>query len=254
MRRGKSCIMHSRRVGFLKRLRSASAYLGFTNSGTTPCASPSHVALYEARRKTRLFALPGNGEKPVVGSFTSPSSGEMVARSSGSSWLYSTLMVSSSPLASFTSLVMAPAASPAVRGTQMEFMSRSSERETPSAGRMELSTSALVSWKKKSHSTPAASQSLSSPCLSSRWCTSPWPCGLVSTVYASAMASDALLSASAGTFSCFTMVSCSAGRPKLSFSASSARVRASVSSEVMMASGSATSPPRRFCSARMYST
>jgi len=33
---GKSCIMHSRRVGFLNVVFSSSAYFGFTNSGIFP--------------------------------------------------------------------------------------------------------------------------------------------------------------------------------------------------------------------------
>eukprot|EP00966_Prymnesium_polylepis_P186671 4327175-Prymnesium_polylepis.1 len=36
MSHGRSCIMHSRRVGDLKAVRLASAYLGLTNSGTAP--------------------------------------------------------------------------------------------------------------------------------------------------------------------------------------------------------------------------
>ena len=40
---GKSCIMHSRRVGFLKSHLSASLYFGLTNSSTTPMSSPFNV-------------------------------------------------------------------------------------------------------------------------------------------------------------------------------------------------------------------
>ena len=43
--------------------------------------------------KTRLLVFPGKGDSPVSGSLTSPS-GETVARRIGSSWLYSTLMIS----------------------------------------------------------------------------------------------------------------------------------------------------------------
>ena len=64
---------------------------------------------------------PGKGDHPLS-SLTSPS-GLTVARSRGSSWLYSTLMVMLLPLRSLRRRVMPPMASPALRGTHSELTS-----------------------------------------------------------------------------------------------------------------------------------
>ena len=50
MSHGRSCIMHSSRVGDLKAVRLLSAYFGLTNSGTTP-PEASRVATYSASAK-----------------------------------------------------------------------------------------------------------------------------------------------------------------------------------------------------------
>mmetsp|Transcript_64569 Transcript_64569/g.158945 ORF Transcript_64569/g.158945 Transcript_64569/m.158945 type:complete len:256 (-) Transcript_64569:1076-1843(-) len=70
-RRGKSCIMHSRRVGFLKVVLDASAYFGLTNSFMTPLVLSS-VSAYRFAPNTRMLMFPGKGEQPVFGSATSP--------------------------------------------------------------------------------------------------------------------------------------------------------------------------------------
>ena len=41
-RRGRSCIIHSKRVGVAKQVRVSSAYLGLTNSGTSPWVASRH--------------------------------------------------------------------------------------------------------------------------------------------------------------------------------------------------------------------
>mmetsp|Transcript_24926 Transcript_24926/g.53761 ORF Transcript_24926/g.53761 Transcript_24926/m.53761 type:complete len:228 (+) Transcript_24926:574-1257(+) len=79
---GKSCIMHSSRVGFLNMVFSASLYLGFTNSGMTPFVR-WRTCTYDSRLKSNWLMLPGKGEKPVLSSFTSPLSCP-VARRRGS--------------------------------------------------------------------------------------------------------------------------------------------------------------------------
>ena len=65
----------------------------------------------------------------------------------GSSWLYSTLIVMDEPSAR-SSLVMAPTASLALRGTAMLFTSKRSASLTPMAAMVTVKQSALVSWKK----------------------------------------------------------------------------------------------------------
>mmetsp|Transcript_6840 Transcript_6840/g.24016 ORF Transcript_6840/g.24016 Transcript_6840/m.24016 type:complete len:230 (+) Transcript_6840:1003-1692(+) len=60
-RSGKSCIMHSNRVGLLKDVLELSAYLGFTNSFTLPPVASS-TFLYCAMPNTRQLMLPGKGE------------------------------------------------------------------------------------------------------------------------------------------------------------------------------------------------
>mmetsp|Transcript_5252 Transcript_5252/g.12313 ORF Transcript_5252/g.12313 Transcript_5252/m.12313 type:complete len:253 (+) Transcript_5252:238-996(+) len=83
-RRGKSCIMHSSRVGLLKEVFELSAYLGLTNSLTLPPVA-SRTFLYCAMPKTKQLILPGNGEWPVAGSATSPVAKSLVDRRRGSS-------------------------------------------------------------------------------------------------------------------------------------------------------------------------
>ena len=105
-------------------------------------------------------------------------------------------------------------------------------------------------WKKKTHWRPSRSQRRARPDVCSSACTSPWPCGLACSAYASSgsSASRAALSASAGTFSCLMSVSWpGAVRPNRSCAASSASVAACVSSDVMIASGNTTFPPQRAC-------
>ena len=74
-------------------------------------------------------------------------------------------------------------------------------------------------------------------------CTSPWPCGLVSITYGlpSSSAMCASLSTSAATFSCLMMTIWPGAAPKFACFSSSAAVRACVSSDVMMASGTVRS-------------
>ena len=67
---GKSCIMHSSRVGLLKEERDESAYFGLTNSETEPPVA-SRTRAYVEAEKTRMLMLPGKGEKPEA-SATSP--------------------------------------------------------------------------------------------------------------------------------------------------------------------------------------
>ena len=185
--------------------------------------------------------LPGYGEKPVAGSAASPA-GETVARSSGSSWLYSTLTVIARPGSSVDSRrTTAPISWPGARGTHIELASSASAVLTPTNGaRLGTIAGAFVSWKKKTCDRPSPSQRAASPELCSSACTSPWPCGFACSRYASSgsSASRASLSASAGTFCCLISVSCpGASSPKLPFALSSAAVASCVSSEVMIASG-----------------
>lgn len=51
---GKSCIMHSRRVGFLNSVRLPALYLGLTNSTTTPSSSPFSTCYYVGFKKTNV--------------------------------------------------------------------------------------------------------------------------------------------------------------------------------------------------------
>ena len=133
--------------------------------------------------------------------------------------------------------------------------------ETPSAGSTELRKSEFVSWKKTTHFLPAASHFSVRPLERSSTCTSPWPCGFISspqTPLSSALtASRASPSWSAGTFSCLTIVICPGAAPKSAFSASIATVAASVSPDVMITSGSTSdaspvSARQRSCSASRY--
>mmetsp|Transcript_23078 Transcript_23078/g.46709 ORF Transcript_23078/g.46709 Transcript_23078/m.46709 type:complete len:353 (+) Transcript_23078:357-1415(+) len=131
---GKSCIMHSRRVGLLNARLVASAYLGFTNSLTIPPVASS-TSTYRSMPNTRQLMFPGKGDVPVAGSATSPPLKLSDALSIGSSWLYSTLTVTLLP-SSWSSLQMAPTASPGVRGTHTELRSSWWVWETPrTAGR-----------------------------------------------------------------------------------------------------------------------
>mmetsp|Transcript_9985 Transcript_9985/g.16579 ORF Transcript_9985/g.16579 Transcript_9985/m.16579 type:complete len:234 (-) Transcript_9985:364-1065(-) len=128
---GKSCIMHSRRVGFLNVVFLLSLYFGLTNSGMRP----SHLfkaSRYGSAAKRSPLIFPGKGEKPVFGSLTSPSLCPF-ARRSGSSWLYSILIVLVSPVSSFVSLQIAPTACLALRGIAMEFIMRFFSTDTPRA-------------------------------------------------------------------------------------------------------------------------
>jgi hypothetical protein len=72
---------------------------------------------------------------------------------------------------------------------------------TPRAGRTELTTRALVSCMKKTHLRPSPSQRAVRLFRTSSWWTSPWPCGLVSSVKGSPSESArrASESSSAGT-------------------------------------------------------
>mmetsp|Transcript_11994 Transcript_11994/g.39400 ORF Transcript_11994/g.39400 Transcript_11994/m.39400 type:complete len:361 (-) Transcript_11994:888-1970(-) len=153
---GRSCIMHSSRVGFLKLFLAASAYFGLTNSGIEPPVAASADA-YGCSCRMSVLTLPGYGEKPVPSAVSPP-----VDLSSASSWLYSTLMTTSRPPRGI-SLQMAPAASPGDRGTVKEFIVRPSRAETPSAAGMALKASTLVSWKKTRCVNPSASKRGSRP-------------------------------------------------------------------------------------------
>ena len=55
---GKSCIMHSRRVGFLNAVRAASLNLGLTNSAITPPVAVSCLS-YADSLMTNWLMLPG---------------------------------------------------------------------------------------------------------------------------------------------------------------------------------------------------
>ena len=89
---------------------------------------------------------------------------------------------------------------------------------------------------------PRAPQRRSVPVVWSSVCTSPCPCGFVSSEKTScgSSAKAAVSSSRHATFSCFISVTWLGSSPKkLSFS-SSARVLSAVSSETMIASGSRT--------------
>mmetsp|Transcript_55931 Transcript_55931/g.137080 ORF Transcript_55931/g.137080 Transcript_55931/m.137080 type:complete len:260 (-) Transcript_55931:644-1423(-) len=208
---GKSCIMHSRRVGLLKVVLVASAYLGFTNSDTMPLVL-SRMSAYRLAPKTRQLMLPGKGEHPVAGSATSPPLYCSVERSSGSSWLYSTLTVYTRP-SPCSSLQIAPTASPGVRGTHTELTSKLWVALTPRTAGSARKMIPFVSWKKTTHLTPASAHLRASPVWCISVCTSPCPCGFVS-ITPPLHAKDAELSLRAGTLFCFIIVTCSLLRPK----------------------------------------
>mmetsp|Transcript_25186 Transcript_25186/g.67523 ORF Transcript_25186/g.67523 Transcript_25186/m.67523 type:complete len:260 (-) Transcript_25186:540-1319(-) len=209
---GMSCIMHSSRVGFLNAVRLASSYFGLTNSGIAP-PLPSRAALYGARARTKVLELAGKGEKPVA-SGASPALPE--ARSSASSWLYSTLITSGAAPSGRSSLQMAPAASPATRGTVTLAIERPLRSHTPSVAGIALNASAFVSWKNTTYRRPSAAKRGSKPDACSSVCTSPWPCGLVCSRKGSSpsRAKRPSLSASDGTFDCVMKSTCSRGIPK----------------------------------------
>mmetsp|Transcript_10436 Transcript_10436/g.25544 ORF Transcript_10436/g.25544 Transcript_10436/m.25544 type:complete len:205 (+) Transcript_10436:819-1433(+) len=196
--------MHSSRVGDLNAVLVSSLYLGLTNSSICPPVLAS-CCLYSSRDTISWLMLPGKGELPAS-LFTSPF-WLMVARSSGSSWLYSTFTVICRPSV-WVSCVMAPIASLALRGTHSELNTKPLSLLTPSAPGTTRNTSELVSWKNTTHFLPAADHLLSSPLVCSSACTSPWPCGLVCSVYGSAASTArcALLSSRHGTFSCLMSV------------------------------------------------
>mmetsp|Transcript_13425 Transcript_13425/g.32806 ORF Transcript_13425/g.32806 Transcript_13425/m.32806 type:complete len:205 (+) Transcript_13425:1763-2377(+) len=204
--------MHSRRVDDLNAVLLASLYLGLTNSEMTPPVRAS-CCTYESSLTTSWLMLPGKGEKPVE-SLESPL-GCVVARSSGSSWLYSTLMVSVLPSLCLRA-AMAPMASLARRGTARLFMSYPWRALTPSAAVSARNTSALVSWKKHTHLSPSLCQRLARPEECSSACTSPWPWGLVCTAHLSAgsIARCASLSVRHATFSCLISVTWPLAMPK----------------------------------------
>mmetsp|Transcript_1299 Transcript_1299/g.5181 ORF Transcript_1299/g.5181 Transcript_1299/m.5181 type:complete len:207 (+) Transcript_1299:924-1544(+) len=186
--------------------------------------------------------FPGKGEKPVS-SLTSPS-GNPDALSIGSSWLYSTLMVSAEP-SSRTRRVMAPTASLAVRGTAMLLKVYPSRMDTPIAATDTVKHRELVSWKKTMCERPSSAHLRARPVVSSIACTSPWPCGLVCTLKASS-SSGAMcpsLSKMAATFSCLISVIWPSAAPKLALSARSFSVASWVSPLVMMASGTTSLVP-----------
>mmetsp|Transcript_33906 Transcript_33906/g.81294 ORF Transcript_33906/g.81294 Transcript_33906/m.81294 type:complete len:203 (-) Transcript_33906:741-1349(-) len=156
---GKSCIMHSRRVGDLNLLFSASAHLGFTNSGTIPPVAAKRSAI-SGTWNTNTLMFPGKGEKPLASGLSPPAG---VSLSRGSSWLYSTLMVMPLPEASF-SLQMPPTASPGKRGTATEFMTKPLAAETPRMAHRLLKGKGLVSWNSSSHFLPSFAHLLIRPC------------------------------------------------------------------------------------------
>ena len=176
-------------VGFLNDFLSG-LYLGLTNSLMAPFLSSS-TRRYATASKMSTLMLPG------YTLFLVPATSGSLAPLpiSPSSWLYSTLMVSvsgscSPPLlpvpGSLTSLQMAPTASPCTRGTVREFTSSSFSTLTPSAAGMALNTSPLVSWKKTTCLLPfSCTQRCMMPFWYSSMCTSPWPCGFVSSAYLS---------------------------------------------------------------------
>ena len=167
--------MHSSLVGDLNAVLDASLYLGLTNSSICPPVFASWV-LYSSSETMSWLMFPGNGEAPLS-LLTSPSL-LIVARRSGSSWLYSTFTVIFRPSV-WVSSVMAPMASLALRGTQSELNTNPFCLDTPSAPGTTRKTSELVSWKKTTHFLPAALHLERSPLVwSSAW-TSPWPWGLV---------------------------------------------------------------------------
>ena len=134
---------------------------------------------------------------------------------------------------------MPPTASFALRGTAMELTSKPWRSDTPSAACVTVKASAFVSWKKTTKRRPSAAHAAASPDDASSVCTSPCPCGLVSMTKAlpASSAMCASLSTSAATFSCLTSVTWPGAMPKLPLASSSATVRACVSSDVMMTSG-----------------
>mmetsp|Transcript_61974 Transcript_61974/g.145773 ORF Transcript_61974/g.145773 Transcript_61974/m.145773 type:complete len:212 (-) Transcript_61974:585-1220(-) len=202
--------------------------------------------------KTRMLMLPGKGELPVAGSLTSPPANSLVVLSSGSSWLYSTLTVTTRP-SECESLQMPPTASPGVRGTHTELMSIFLDAETPSTLGSARKMIPLVSWKKTTHLTPEDDHFSTSPVWCMSVCTSPWPCGLV-WMTPSLTDIRASLSISAGTLFCFMIVIWSSGMPKFPLSASSLTVSWCVSSLVMIASGILRLLPFSACIARMCLT
>mmetsp|Transcript_7195 Transcript_7195/g.30649 ORF Transcript_7195/g.30649 Transcript_7195/m.30649 type:complete len:245 (+) Transcript_7195:694-1428(+) len=244
--------MHSKRVGDLNLVFVSSAYLGLTNSSIEPPVFSS-CALYSGSDTMSWLMFPGNGEPPFS-SFTSPS-GLIVARSKGSSWLYSTFTVILRP-SRCASSAMAPMASFALRGTHSELNWKPFSLDTPRAPGTTRNTSELVSWKNTIHFFPAAAHFFRRPLVCSSACTSPWPCGLVCNAYASSFASAkcASLFVRQGTFSCLMSVTCSGDAPKNALRSSKSNVLACVSSEVMMASGISFPSPARACSARMECT
>mmetsp|Transcript_36912 Transcript_36912/g.91884 ORF Transcript_36912/g.91884 Transcript_36912/m.91884 type:complete len:250 (+) Transcript_36912:1070-1819(+) len=150
---------------------------------------------------------------------------------------------------------MPPTASPGMRGTVSELYSSRDLTETPSRQAIARKARALVSWKKETYRTPALPHAVARPEDQRRWCTSPCPCGFVSSKkLLLARAKCASLSISAATFSCLISVTCASASPKYLFDSRKASVRACVSSEVMMASWIVL-PPRqqRAWKARMYS-
>mmetsp|Transcript_64074 Transcript_64074/g.139375 ORF Transcript_64074/g.139375 Transcript_64074/m.139375 type:complete len:213 (+) Transcript_64074:526-1164(+) len=168
-RRGKSCIMHSSRVGDLNLLLSASAHFGFTNSGTIPPVFSRHRAISGSLKISTLM-FPGYGEKPVA-SATSPPVGVSFRRAS--SWLYSTLMVISVPFAASSSLQIPPTASPGSRGTATEFIAKLFFADTPKIAQRPLKGRGFVSWNSSNHSRPSSAHFLGRLCWCNSACTSP---------------------------------------------------------------------------------
>merc|ERR1719420_1248824 len=113
--------------------------------------------------------FPGYGEKPEL-SATSPPVG--VPFSSGSSWLYSTLIVNE-VLSFATSLAIPPHASPGHLGTVTEFILKPSLTETPRRLQSERKGSGFVSWKKRTCVWPASSHFFAKPVVCSKVWTSP---------------------------------------------------------------------------------
>eukprot|EP00659_Diplonema_papillatum_P011519 gene11518-biopygen11574 len=243
-----SCIMHSSRVGDLKTHRVVSVYFGLTNSGTTP-PEASSTLWYIARSRTNVFTFPGNGENPLAPG-SSPLPRDSFKR--GSSWLYSTFIVSGGA-PGLVNLQMEPVASPGFRGMLIEFMPRPRSTATPMRLRTFKTTRACVSCMKQTCVFPCDFHFSVSPVEYRSWCTSPCPWGFVTRLNPSpSVANAASFPDRAGTLPCFMRVTCPGAMPKLPFASSSCSVAACVSPEVMMARG--TGPPAfdSACHARMY--
>mmetsp|Transcript_98883 Transcript_98883/g.247966 ORF Transcript_98883/g.247966 Transcript_98883/m.247966 type:complete len:290 (+) Transcript_98883:495-1364(+) len=230
--RGKSCIMHSNLVGDLNLVLPSSAHLGLTNSGTMPPVVSKQRAIVDSWN-TKTLMLPGYGEKPLA-SGSSPPAG--VSFKSGSSWLYSTLMVKLRPPFVSCKVQMPPIASLGSLGTATEFMAKPFFWETPNTAQRLRKGSGLVSWNTSNQSRPSSAHFLGRPVWCSSAWTSPWPWGLVSTL-PPVEAMRASTSFNAGTNSCFMSVIWRWLKPKFAFESSNSHVFECVSPDVIIARG-----------------